>query len=156
MIFYHGTVEAYLPRIMKEGLEPCPEHAWLAKGIAASKGLDLDESESVYVYLTLDEMFAAEIAVGKAEFLALPTGAQSKIFKLEKSGGETIKTKPVLLKIDLPEEYAKTHFERDPHSYSELGLRFQGVILPKYITRTDDDKLKKFQSAIRELEKENK
>ena len=156
MIFYHGTVKAYLPEIMKEGLKPCPEHAWIAKGTGDVKGTSLTPEGDKYVFLTMDERFAAEIAISKAEYLGMKKGQEGSFFYLKKDTDEVVITEPVLLKITVPEAEAKKEFEVDPASQSELGLRYEGVIPPKYISQTDEAKLKAYKQAITELVKETK
>lgn len=131
MKYYHGTVKAYLPEILKEGLKPNKDNAWRVKATAGShEGQELRDYEKVeFVYLVEDKSIARIFAKAKAEYLRMKPGEESSTFYMVKDlDAPVIKTTPVVLEVTLSDTAI---LDVDPHS--ESGLRYKGSIKPGYI-----------------------
>ncbi len=134
MIYYHGTTDAWLSSILKEGLKPDLKNAWRVSGTQDwNENEHLREVEPVkFVYVTKSLKRAKQFAEAKAEYLSLKPGQESSWFFMKKdSGAEILKNaKPVVLKVEIPDSSDLIQDERDTDFKS---FKYEGVIPPSRI-----------------------
>lgn len=110
MIVYHGTVDAYLPSIEKEGLKVVPKTRFQAVKPSFYRDIPLTLEPGIYV--SAKQRTAANFAVLRAIWLSMPLKAGLNVSgsgDLYKTAGEVIPdAKPIVLKLELDEKLAST------------------------------------------------
>jgi len=130
MRVYHGTVEAFLPSIQSEGLKFVPQNSFEMDGI---KPIVIEPC----VYLSTTRRGAMMMAWIKAIYLAVDKGEMIPGTEWDnwKTGDLQIKTKPVLLTLDIPKDAKLKH---DPDwGDNRTGLIFCGTIPPTAIEKVE-------------------
>jgi hypothetical protein len=145
MIYYHGTVEAYLPSIEKEGLKTIPAHRYHARGFHMGFGLE-DGLMPIRsgVYVVDSKRWAKKFAQYKAAWLASPPGLvvtgdkpDSQTFHLYKVvASQLIQTTPVVLTLDLSDSIVR-NLNPDNDGDSDHMFWYPGVIPPTAIQSVD-------------------
>lgn len=147
MRVYHGTVAEYLPAILKEGLIPRND----SKNVHTLWG-DSIEDRPPSVYLSTDQKTAELFAAVKADWLSssqfglISVGLNVDIHGPGKGEGfvvikpedqPIIKTKPVLLTLEIPENW---HLSKD-RSYGYGPAKFiRKPIPPNFIISHEEVK----------------
>ena len=141
MIYYHGTVKAYLPSILKEGLKP-QANVWKAKWPKISGGRPVEATEKKgCIYLAKDKYTAEFFAQCRAVYLKTKPG---RTFHYQDSSGTTplftkmaeapvLKTIPIVLEVRLAKD---EELEEDPNCTlgGGYGFLYGGTISPASIT----------------------
>ena len=133
MIFYHGTVKAYLPEILKEGLKPHVNY-WKAKW---PSGNSIEESEAKKgVYLTARLNSAREFAETRVAYLAAKPGSTFKFnttkgFRKDKDAPVLI-TEPAILVVRLSSSDLDS-LVLDDHGGFMQDFIHNGIIPPNLI-----------------------
>lgn len=123
MIFYHGTVDTFVPAILKDGLTPTPDNRWKITLVTITGRLDPDDSDrEPAVYCTPLQAEAKRYAINKSRYYQTKSHKNFKWDALPGWGSVTgIKgsdpkylpdCKPVVLKLTLPAGLA-SRFEED-------------------------------------------
>lgn len=123
MRLYHGTCDAFLPEILREGLKPEPSHAFEIELQGTGK-LRAIEGKTQYVFLTPHRDVATWFALYRATYerTAIGRPVSGEVIKLS---GEVIPdAKPVLLTVNLPDSMEP----KLSHDELSRGLRFSGSI----------------------------
>lgn len=104
MHMYHGTVDAFVPSIRKEGLRPVAKNAWRV----AWDGAELRDSEPVdSVYVTKSKRHAVEYAETRVRYYATQPGGTFSMFDAphffitKDQDAPVLQVKPVLIVIEL-------------------------------------------------------
>lgn len=129
MKMFHGTVDAFLPSIKKQGLRPNAKHAWR---MSWNDGEELRDEEKVdAVYLTPVERRAIEYAETRVRYFAAQPGETFFMFDyhsvpyIKDVGAEVLQVSPVLLVIEIEENDRRLEPDpRDPYT----GYRFVGHV----------------------------
>lgn len=148
MTLYHGTIDALLPSILKNGLRPTSDNTWKAVklnpftvlfGLPEELFLGYNPSKDDapgYVYVTPNHSSAAIYAKAKAAyFRTMPRGtfnfgyADDMIFRKMPDAPVIETAKPVILTITPPSDIV-SRIEKDIKS---SGYRFYGSIGPQFI-----------------------
>lgn len=111
MIVYHGTVDAYLPSIEKEGLKVVPKTRFYAVAPRLFHDLPLHLEDGIY--LSTNEHMAEMFALLRASWLSVPIGKglstnMNEETMIKTKGDVLPDAKPIVLKLDLPESLAST------------------------------------------------
>lgn len=137
---YHGTVDTYLASILKEGLRPAEENAWQVS--MHSRDEDVDDTDNIRLYETVDSVYlteikrhAVEFALTKTKYLAAKPGTDTAMFDvphllLRKShGAPVIQGKPIVLEVMV--EHDSPFCQTDPRD--DYASRLTGSIPPEDI-----------------------
>ncbi len=134
MIFYHGTTDAWLSSILKEGLKPDLKNAWRVVSTQPwNEGEHLRDVEPVkWVYITKSLKRAKQFAEAKVEYLSLKPGQESSWFYMMKDKAAPIikNVKPVVLKVEISDTSSLVIDERDDEAQS---FKYGGIIPPSRI-----------------------
>ena len=135
---YHGTVNIFVPNILKEGLKPIKANRWKIHDVKSGHDPSTDDNDG-FVYLAPEKKLAAEFAEAKAQYLKRkslgaykPTNFIMLVAK-DEDAPVVPDAKPVVLSINIPftKEWKHTFYaDTDcPDAY-----RFFGTIPPQLIT----------------------
>lgn len=129
MRFYHGTVSTYLDGIMAEGLQPQQDKKWHAKfnkNDPFEQTFAEVEAGETYVYISPDEWVAETFAISKANYLHAEPGTgfafrqrfwDEKMYKTNDGAQVDKLAKPVVLEIELPDDWKGAPDPRSAHAY---------------------------------------
>ncbi len=140
--YYHGTVSLYLPSIEKDGLHVVGSNRYRAFGLdpifhLPTRKMPLRDG----VYVTDKKEWAIKFAQYKAVWLQALPGIvamgerdDDQSFGLLKIGkSKPIRTDPILLTLELPEDIARS-LKVDREAGESIGaMWYPGTIAPRYI-----------------------
>ncbi len=133
MVFYHGTVKAFLPSILKEGLKSCPPNRWFASW---PSGDSISQDELEGTYLTPFKTSAKRYASVKAKYLAAPRGGTFRMTTdtfTKNLDAPVVKSTPVVLRIEVPASHLD-QFKIDPAGWMSEAVLDPATIPPTCIT----------------------
>ena len=132
---YHGTVDKFVPEIVKHGLKPVIGNTWDASKINGDNiGYNPKvDDEKGYVYLTPKGDRAADYATSKARYLRAQPG---EVFVLDGMGGMKMRkmlnapyipdANATVLELELPDD---VKLEHDEHDFTG-AYKHKGAIVP--------------------------
>jgi len=152
-VFYHGTIDKFVPEILEKGLQPLKQNGWNAT-METARGRTINPSKDDvpgFVYMTLDEAWAHRYAEGKAAYFRAKPGEKFTIGSLDMIKAEDAPVipdaKPTILRIHADEHVRASlvYDERDV-----MGSKLEGSVPPSLI-EVDTDAPKELTGIAAEI-----
>jgi hypothetical protein len=151
MEYFHGTIDKFVPAILREGLAPHKnDNGWdieIERFLSRKPYIPKEDDEDGWVYFSDDESYALTYAIGRANYYKTQPGHSFTIPNLirdarKRYGAPVIPdAKPAIIRLSLPDSI---RVEQDDES---RGLRFRGTIPASYVGVVDTTKLSLEQPA---------
>ena len=128
--FYHGTVDAFLPAILNDGLQPVEGNMWDATKMHSPSNYNPKRDDPKgYVHFTPDAAYAAMYALGKANYFRAEPGSEFNALGMTFTKGTNApmipNAKPVLLKAKFTDaEQERIYLD----TQDSRGIQFAGKI----------------------------